>query len=181
LVGVVATRYHFVTDIRLSTNPERVWEALTRSDSSPPWWRWLREVEVIDRGDRQGIGARFRHQVGTPLLYEISYVGEVTRVVEPSLAEFEASGDFVGTGQFHLRPTGDGGTDLAFTWLVATPKRWMSLLGWVARPVFVWNHHRLMSDFAKDLAATTDADVLHVGHRVVRRRDPGYYRMPSGE
>jgi uncharacterized protein YndB with AHSA1/START domain len=181
LVGVVVTRYHLVTDIRLSTNPERVWEALTRSDSSPSWWRWLREVEVMNEGDERGVGARFRHQVGTPLLYGVSYVGEVTRIVEPSLAEFEASGDFVGTGHFRLRPTEDGGTDLAFTWLVATPKRWMSLLGWVARPVFVWNHHRLMSDFAKDLAATTDADVLHVRHRMVSRRDPGFYRLPSGD
>lgn len=133
----------------------------------------------MDEGDERGVGARFRHQVGTPLLYGVSYVGEVTRVVESSLAEFEASGDFVGKGQFRLRPTEDGGTDLAFTWLVATPKRWMSLLGWVARPVFVWNHHRLMGDFAKDLATTTDADVLQVRHRVVSRGDPGYYRLPS--
>lgn len=176
----MANRYHLVTDIRLSTNPERVWEALTRSDSSPSWWRWLREVEVMDEGDERGVGARFRHQVGTPLLYRVSYEGEVTRVVEPSLAEFEASGDFVGTGQFRLRPTEDGGTDLAFTWLVATPTLWMSLLGWVARPVFVWNHHRLMSDFAKDLAATTDADVLDVRHRMVKRTDPGFYRLPNG-
>lgn len=176
----MANRYHLVTDIRLSTNPERVWEALTRSDSSSSWWRWLREVEVMDEGDERGVGARFRHQVGTPLLYRVSYEGEVTRVVEPSLAEFEASGDFVGTGQFRLRPTEDGGTDLAFTWLVATPTLWMSLLGWVARPVFVWNHHRLMSDFAKDLAATTDADVLDVRHRMVKRTDPGFYRLPNG-
>ena len=177
----MAARYHLVTDIRLSANPERVWEALTRSDSSPSWWRWLREVEVMDEGNEQGVGARFRHQVGTPLLYGVSYEGEVTRVVESSLAEFEASGDFVGTGQFRLRPTGDGGTDLAFTWLVATPKRWMSLVGWVARPVFVWNHHRLMGDFAKDLAATLDADVLHVDHRVVGRGDRGFYRLPNGD
>lgn len=177
----MVTRYHLVTDIRLSTNPERVWKALTGSDSSPSWWRWLREVEVMDEGDERGVGARFRHQVGTPLLYGVSYVGEVTRVVEPSVAEFEASGDFVGTGQFRLRPTEDGDTDLAFTWLVATPKRWMSLLGLVARPVFVWNHHRLMSDFAEDLAATTDAEVLQVRHGVVSRRDPGFYRLPSGD
>ena len=181
LVGVVVTRYHLVTDIRLGTNPERVWEALTRSDSSPSWWRRVREMEVMDEGDERGVGARFRHQVGTPLLYGVSYEGEVTRIVEPSLAEFEASGDFVGTGQFRLRPSEDGGTDLAFTWLVATPKRWMSLLGWVARPVFVWNHHRLMSEFAKDLAATIDADVHHVRHRVVSRRDPGFYRLSSGD
>lgn len=114
LVGVVVTRSHLATDIRLGTNPERVWEALTRSDSSPSWWRWLREVEVIDEGDERGVGARFRHQVGNPLLYRVSYEGEVTRAVEPSLAEFEASGDFAETGQFRLRPNENGGTDLAF-------------------------------------------------------------------
>jgi uncharacterized protein YndB with AHSA1/START domain len=177
----VVTRYHLVTDIRVSTKPERVWEALTRSDSSPSWWRWLRNVEVMDEGDERGVGARFRHRVGTPLLYGVSYEGEVTRVVEPSLAEFKVSGDFVGTGQFRLRPNEDGGTDLTFTWLVATPKPWMSLLGWVARPVFVWNHHRLMSDFGKDLAATTAADLLQVRHRVVSRRDPGFDRLPNGD
>ena len=177
----MVTRYHLVTDIRVSTKPERVWEALTRSDSSPSWWRWLRNVEVMDEGDERGVGARFRHRVGTPLLYGVSYEGEVTRVVEPSLAEFKVSGDFVGTGQFRLRPNEDGGTDLTFTWLVATPKPWMSLLGWVARPVFVWNHHRLMSDFGMDLAATTDAEVLQVRHRVVSRRDPGFDRLPNGD
>lgn len=177
----MANRYHLVTDIRLSANPERVWEALTRSESSPSWWRWLRHVDVIDEGDERGVGARFRHKVATPLLYGVSYEGEVTRVVEPYLAEFEASGDFVGTGQFRLRPTEDGGTDFTFTWLVATPKRWMSLLGWVARPIFVWNHHRLMSDFARDLAGAIDAEVVHVRHRTVSRGHPGFYELPCEE
>lgn len=172
-------RYHLATDIRLSTSPERVWEALARSDSSPPWWRWLRKVEVIDDGDERGVGARFRHQVGTPLLYGVSYEGEVTRVNEPFLAEFEASGDFVGTGQFRLGPADNGGTDLTFTWLVETSKHWMSLLGWVARPVLIWNHHRLMGDFAEDLADTTEAEVLNVRHRVMRRGEPGFYELPD--
>lgn len=172
-------RYHLATDIRLNAGPERVWEALTRSDSSPSWWRWLREVEVIDDGDERGVGARFYHQVGTPLLYGVSYVGEVTRVVEPFLAEFEASGDFVGTGQFCLRPTEGGGTDLTFTWIVETPKRWMSLLGWVARPVLIWNHHRLMSDFAEDLADTAGTEVLDVCHHVVGPGEQGFYRLPD--
>jgi uncharacterized protein YndB with AHSA1/START domain len=176
----MVNRYHLATDIGLSADPEQVWEALARSDTSASWWRWLREVEVIHEGDERGVGARFRHQVGTPLLYGVSYEGEVTRVVEPFLAEFEASGDFVGTGQFRLRPTEDGGTDLTFTWLVATPKRWMSLLGRVARPVLIWNHHRLMSDFAEDLADTTEAEVLDVRHRVVRSGDRGFYRLPGG-
>ncbi len=166
----MSTRYHFVTEIRLTATPGEVWGALEKSEDWPDWWRWLVHAEVLEEGDEQGLGRRVRNRVSTPLGYRLTYDGTATRLVEPSLLEFIATGDLAGTGQ--LRIVGKAAeTDITFHWMVATTRRWMNLLVPIARPLFAWNHNRLMIDFARGLAATTHSELISVTNYTV---DPAH-------
>ncbi|MFQ5523068.1 MAG: SRPBCC family protein [Acidimicrobiia bacterium] len=157
----MSTRYHFVTEIQLTASPQEVWKALEQSENWPQWWRWLLQAEVLDEGDDEGVGRRVRNRVTTPLGYRLTYVGTATCVVEPSLLEFRATGDLAGTGQLQIAETGDD-TEITFNWMVETTQWWMSLLVPIARRLFAWNHNRLMNDFARGLAATTNSKLISV-------------------
>ena len=175
----MATRYHFITRIELTATPSRIWEVLARSEEWIGWWRWLKEVEVLNEGNDKGIGRRVRHEVSSPLGYRLGYIGLITRAAEPVMSRFEAEGDLEGRGQFAIEKTDRDSTLIVFHWLVETPKTWMNLLAPVARPIFVWNHHRLMSDFARDLAEACSAELLDVENESLDPADEGFFKMPA--
>lgn len=173
----MAARYHFITEIELVADPRDVWDALARSEDWPGWWKWLEFVEVIDEGGRDGVGRRVRNVVASPLLYRLSYEGEVTRVGEPYRARFEAVGDLEGVGQFEI-DSGGGSTVVTFDWLVTTPRWWMNLLAPIARPLFAWSHHRLMDDFGVGLAQASGGTLLDVTNHSLDPREPGFFELP---
>lgn len=165
--------YHFLTSIEVSADPPRVWDALADAETWPVWWRWLRKAEITKEGDADGLGRRVRNTVVSPLGYGLTYEGLVTRVDEPRLVEFEASGDLIGTGRFTLRGGEPSGSLLDFDWVVETPKPWMRTLAPLARPVFIWSHHRLMDDFARGLAEHLGTTLVKVENRHLPRRVSG--------
>lgn len=159
-------RYHFVTEIDLTSDRQEIWGALSRSEEWAHWWQWLETVEILDAGGDHGVGRRVCHVVTSPLRYRLSYIGLVTEVSEPDSGRFETEGDLVGTGRFTLEPRA-GGTHLRLDWRVETPKIWMRLLAPLAKPLFVWSHHRLMTDFARGLAQATSGRLGAVANRSV--------------
>lgn len=175
----MGTRYHFITWIELAAGPRPIWETLARSEDWVEWWRWLKEAEVLDQGDAAGTGHLVRHQVSSPLRYRLTYVGRVTVAEEPVMSRFQAEGDLEGIGQFALEETERDSTLITFHWLVETPKIWMNVLAPLARPLFVWNHHRLMDDFARDLANAMSAELIGVRNESVDRRDDRFNRIPQ--
>ncbi len=95
------------------------------------------------------------------------------------MSRFQAEGDLEGIGQFALEETERDSTLITFHWLVETPKIWMNVLAPLARPLFVWNHHRLMDDFARDLANAMSAELIGVRNESVDRRDDRFNRIPQ--
>lgn len=175
----MGAKYHFITSFRVARDRSEVWSILDDPESWPQWWRWLRLVEILDRGDDDGLGAIIRNAVGTPLGYRLTYDATIRRRIEPALLDFDASGDLVGRGQFLIDQDGEHETTVAFNWLVETPKWWMNLTAPLARPVFSWNHDRLMTDFARGLAARSGGEATQLRNRTLRPRDPGFYVLPD--
>lgn len=151
---------------------------LEDAEDWPAWWSWLRQVELVSSGDEQRRGTVIRNQVSTPLGYRLTYDGTTRRSIPPRLVEFDATGDLVGRGQFLLETNSDGSTTVVFNWLVETPRWWMNLTTPVARPVFAWNHNRIMSDFAMGVGSVIDARVTDIDNVALRPGDPGFWVMP---
>ncbi|MDN3556794.1 SRPBCC family protein [Halomonas maura] len=145
------TLYRFITCWRLEAPIDRVYRALSHPDQWPGWWPGLVEVEPLARGDRRGIGSRYRYTWRSRLGYRLCFAIRVTRVRPPTLIEAEARGDLEGVGRWELRETEDG-TEVRYHWQVRTRRRWMNLLAPLARPLFTWSHHAMMRRGALGLA-----------------------------
>lgn len=172
-------RYHFITAFRVVADRARVWQLFTEPPVWPSFWRWLRHVDLLERADDAGVGARYRYEFGTALPYTLSFETRTVRAVEPTVIEMRASGELEGLGLCRLGAHDDRTTDVTYTWLVETTKRWMNLLAPVARPAFSRNHDILMRDFAVGLAGAVGGDLLAVDNRMVSPSSPGFYELPA--
>lgn len=171
----MASRYHFVTDMTLSSSPDAVEATLEDVGTWSAWWRWARLAEQVNSLPPGAVGARFRHRIRTPLAYGLSYVIEVVRT-QPGLIEVSVSGDLEGTGLFTYETTRSGETALSFSWKVQTTKWWMNAARPLAGSVFAWTHDVLMTDFVEGLAQASGGTVVSVAHRRLRPGDPDFDR-----
>lgn len=171
-------RYHFVTEFSVSADREIVWDALIDPTDWPSWWRWLKRVDLLDEGDADRVGARYRYAFGTALPYTLSCELLVEAAHRPRLVDATASGELQGSGHWRLAADPDGGTSVAYTWLVETTKRWMNILAPIGRPAFSWNHDVLMRDFAKGVAQVTGSELRSVRNAAVAPGRPGFFVPP---
>ncbi|MDX1448869.1 MAG: hypothetical protein R3246_07350, partial [Acidimicrobiia bacterium] len=63
------SRYHFVTTMELSSTPTSVEHTLQDVSSWPDWWRWAERIEQTVESPPGAVGARYRNEVRTPMLY----------------------------------------------------------------------------------------------------------------
>lgn len=170
-------RYHFTTLMRVAAPRDRVWEVISHPETYPGFWKWLKRVDVLDDGDEDGVGARYRFIFATALPYTLEVESEVVRCEAPKLLESRADGELRGTGRWMLAAGGDA-TDVTVEWLAETTKRWMNMLAPIARPAFSWNHDVLMRDFAKGLASATGGALVEVVNSTTKPGQPGFYELP---
>ncbi len=174
-------RYHFVTALRIGADRQRVWDRIVEPLVWPSWWRWLRRVELLDRGGQQRVGARHRYTFGTALPYSLSFDTTIVRVVAPAVLEATATGDLDGSALLQLAERADGSTDVTYTWLVETTKRWMNAVAPIARPAFSRNHDVLLRDFGVGLARASEGDLIAIDNTTVAPSVHGFYELPSTE
>ena len=72
---------------------------------------------------------------------------------EVDLLEVQIEGPIRGYARYHLVETGPGVTSLHFEQEVRAESRLMVLASYVARPLLVWNHHRMMRGSEQGLRA----------------------------
>ncbi|HVR33344.1 MAG TPA: hypothetical protein VMS74_11645 [Acidimicrobiia bacterium] len=171
----MGTRYHFVTTLDLASQPAAVDTTLRDIVNWPAWWKWARRIEPLSDAPSGTVGARHRNTIATPLFYRFTYDTEIVETGEGMIL-VESSGDLTGFGLFVYRPSDDG-VHLSFTWLVETPRWWMNLIGPMARPIFVWNHDHLMTNFGEGLARASGGELIAVSHATLRPTDPGFFEF----
>jgi carbon monoxide dehydrogenase subunit G len=133
----------YVTDWEIDAPPALVWAAITETEQWPRWWRHVRRVEVVRRGDGTGLGAVRRIDWVTQLLYGFTIEVECTEVRPQRLLRGRARGALVGEGVWELQPSG-AGTAVRYTWRAELAARWMRVAAPVLAPVFRWNHGCVM-------------------------------------
>jgi len=138
-----AGKFHLITDWRIDAPREAVWRALMTPEEWPQWWRAVASVEHIGDGDGNGVGAVRRMTWRTALPYRLTFTMRMTRVEPMSLIEGRAEGELAGIGRWTL--SGDGArTNVRYEWIVDVAKPWQRLLAPLLRPVFTWNHNKVM-------------------------------------
>ena len=160
--------FDLVTDWALDAPPDEVWAVLRAVEAWPLWWRSVRRVETLAVGDAEGIGAVHRLVWQTALPYRLTITTEISAIEPGRRIEVRASGDVEGTGTWSLRPGAEGGTAVRYVWRVGVGKPWMRRLLPVLRPVFAWNHDKVMQ--AGDAGLRRHLAARPVGRRVPSSR-----------
>jgi hypothetical protein len=153
-------RYSFLTTWILDAPRAAVWDAIHDVERWPEWWRGVRSVVELERGDEQGIGAVYAHEWRSVIPYPVRFRTRITRIVPQHLIEAEADGELAGSGRWRLH--GDGDTVVTYEWDVRTTRPWMNLVAPVARPIFRWNHNVVMHHGGECLAGVLGARLLAV-------------------
>jgi uncharacterized protein YndB with AHSA1/START domain len=169
------TQMTMLSEFHVSAPQQRVWEALTHPEEWPQWWRYVEQVELLEAGNEQDVGALRRLHWGTRLPYAIDLLVRTTVVSEPRVLEVAASGDLAGQGRWDLKPTASG-TRVRYTWSIQLDKPWMRRFAPLLKPVFAWNHHAVMREGAAGLARHLDATLF--GYRPVENaKSPNRARL----
>jgi hypothetical protein len=146
----------------LETSRAAAWEVLQDPLRWPEWWRGVQRVSELDGGDGRRVGSRYRIAWRSRVPYELEFDFVVRRVDEPCCMEGEAIGQLSGTGEWRLFEQG-GVTAVVYDWDVRTSKRWMNVLGPLARPVFEYNHDVVMRWGGEGLARRLGVPLLAAG------------------
>jgi chaperonin GroES len=108
--------YEFLTTWLLDAPREPIWDAIYAQERWPEWWRGVEEVEELDGGDGNRVGAVSRMVWRSFLPYRVEFHVKTTKVERPLLLEADAVGELHGVGRVERRddevldePDGAGG------------------------------------------------------------------------
>jgi hypothetical protein len=135
--------YRFLTTWLFDAVREPVWDVIYDAAHWPEWWRGVRRTDILDPGDAKGEGALWRSTWRSVLPYDLEFEFAIRTVDRPNVLVGEARGELSGMGTWWVYES-PLGTASTWEWQVATTREWMKAAGPLARPVFAWNHHRIM-------------------------------------
>jgi uncharacterized protein YndB with AHSA1/START domain len=155
-------RYRFLTTWLLETPCEACWRAIEDAATWPEWWHGVERVEERDAGDGARVGSRYLVEWRSRIPYTLAFEFTVERVEPPGLMAGVARGELDGRGCWRLFEQ-DGVTAVVYDWEVQTTKRWMNVVGPLARPVFEYNHDVVMRWGGEGLARRLGVRLLAAG------------------
>ena len=135
--------YEFVTQWEFDAPVERVWDEIYQSERWPEWWKAVKAVVPLAKGDESGVGAVRRYTWRGVLPYGLTFEMKTTRVDRYKTLEGTATGELQGYGCWQFSTRGSR-THVRYDWKVETSKRWMQFIKPIARPLFDWNHDVVM-------------------------------------
>ena len=144
-------RYALVTQWHLAAPIERVWDAIHAVEDWPRWWRYVKAVVELQKGDENGVGAVRRFTWASRLPYSLSFEMRASQVKWPTFMEGIATGELTGRGRWRLAVEG-ATTRVSYEWTVETTRPWMNLLAPILAPAFRWNHGQVMAEGGRGLA-----------------------------
>ena len=141
-----------------AVSPETFWETISRTESYPAWWTWLREFESDGLRD----GAHTECVIRAPLPYALRVTVDVERAVPPERVETRVSGDLDGPARLEITPT-PMGCAARLVWSLELREPWLARLARVTRPVLTWAHDRIISSGVRQFERVALSDAAPPG------------------
>ncbi len=108
----------------------------------PEWWPGVKRFEILSKEQEMLPGCRIQAAV-KGLTGDLNFELEITKAVPFGEIVMQSRGDLTGQGVWTLT-TDNGNTISTYIWEVSTTGRLMNFLGFVFKPLFIWNHNRVM-------------------------------------
>lgn len=138
-----SNEYHFTTHWRVESTTKEVTDILSNAPDLARWWPSVYlEVKELAPGGPSGVGKEISLYTKGWLPYTLRWQFRVTDV-SPSGFALEATGDFVGRGEWTFRQEGST-VAITYDWRVQADKPLLRTLSFVMKPIFSANHHWAM-------------------------------------
>lgn len=118
------------------SEPDELWDLITRTQDYQAWWPWLRGFETSD-GFRQH--SRWECQVAPPLPYVVRFAISFDEVQPAERVRTTVSGDVRGVAELKLSSNG-GGSVATLSSELAPANVLLRRVASVARPLVEWGH-----------------------------------------
>lgn len=148
---------------------ERLW-AFVGDFRYDNWWPGVAIERLVTGGSGDSIGDGYVAFVRTGLASTIRLRALVVDCRPPDVIELRLTGHLTGRALISLQEAGEESTALRCEMEVAVRKTWMSLLTPLLRPVFIWNHRRIMKAGCAGLAAYLENAPTPTERRPVRHQ-----------
>jgi uncharacterized protein YndB with AHSA1/START domain len=136
----VPDAFEYDRTFEFAVSPETFWETVSRTDSFPEWWSWLRTFESEGLRD----GSHTSCVIEAPLPYALRVAIDVEQAVPPERIETRVTGDLEGPARLEITSTGSG-CSARLVWTLELREPWLRRIARVARPVLGWAHDRVIS------------------------------------
>jgi len=152
-------QYFFISRWEIEADSQDVWKLIYESEKWPAWWKSVKCVDEIHKGDNNGVGSIRRYKIRSPMLYTLSFDLLLTHMQHNKLLRGDVSGELQGIGSWHFKQNAEICV-VECRWQVTTKILWMNALSWLLKPVFKYNHVLVMKTGAKSLAKALRARLL---------------------
>jgi Polyketide cyclase / dehydrase and lipid transport len=143
--------YHFITEWRIEGTCGEVADVLKDPSGLARWWPSVYlNVEELEPANASGVGRRVRVLTKGWLPYTLQWEFVVTESRYPLGFTIEATGDFVGRGEWTFIQEGPD-VKVVYDWRIAGEKPLLKLFTPVLRPVFEANHRWAMAQGERSL------------------------------
>ena len=139
-----SNEYHFTTHWRVDSTIAEVADILGDAPGLVRWWPSVYlDVQVMTPGDELGVGKEVSLYTKGWLPYTLRWQFTVT-AASPTGFALEATGDFVGLGEWTFRQEGST-VAITYDWRIRADKPMLRYLSFVMKPLFSANHHWAMA------------------------------------
>ena len=139
--------YHFITEWLVPGAVEEIAAIIADAPGLARWWPAVYlDVRVLDAGDARGVGKVVDLYTKGRLPYTLRWRFLVTEVEFPRRLVLEATGDFVGRGEWTFAQEGGDSelTRVTYDWRIRAEKPLLRSLSPLLKPVFSANHRWAM-------------------------------------
>jgi len=144
------TTFHLISTWNIPASIETCWFSILDVKAWPGWWKYVDQVVETKQGHDSGINKIHQYTWSTCLPYRLTFNLCTTTIIPYQLITFEANGDLTGSGRCKFTQNNNG-TRIQFEWNVQTNKPWMSCISSYCKPIFEWNHRRVMQSGEQSL------------------------------
>lgn len=139
-----ANEYAFVTRWRVQSSCQEISQILGNAPDLARWWPSVYlDVRELQPGDANSIGKVVDLFTKGWLPYTLRWQFQVTENRQPHGFSLEASGDFVGRGDWTFAQDGEW-VDVIYHWRVRADKPLLRYLSFIMKPIFAANHYWAM-------------------------------------
>ena len=142
---MAANDYIFVTNWRVCGTVEEVYQVLIEGRQYPRWWPevYLEVTQTAPGGDH-GLGKSAQLYTGGKLPYRLRWHSRVVETRYPNGYLLEATGDFIGRGEWTFEQQGPE-VAIRFDWRLRAEKPLLRCLSFMMKPIFRANHRWAMA------------------------------------